>query len=616
MSSNWVRRMDGCRRIVEDVRAGWRGFVAFDLLCKVISFALFAPLSAWLLRTILHGGGNMVVSNIELVSFFSSWRGLLFVAVWATSGFAVLFFELGGLVLIAVGVRHGEAVSTPAVLRFLFRHLLRLLELGFRQFLVLGAVGAFFLATVAAVKATLLRGGDIYFYLNVRPAEYWWAAIIVAAAAIAAGAAIVVLLVRWLFAVPVLLMETTNARTAMAESRRLTREIGFWRIAMWLAGWGLLIVLLLVLGASVHGVSRRALMAVAGGRVSLVIAMAGALLVLDLLLALVLGLIATVSFAWVVGHLYVAARPGRGLPESLAVAGDRRRRSVPVGLAVFGAAVAMAGMAVAFSYSLINQISFDREVRVTAHRGSALVAPENTMAAIEQAIQDGADYAEIDVQQTSDGVVVLFHDTDLRRIAGVDKRTWEIPYDEMKRLDIGSWFSDEFSDQRVVTLAEAMEAVRGKLKLNVELKINDHGRNLESEVVRLIRQADFKSECIVTSLDHEAVREVARQAGSPPTGLILTAKIGDATRTDVDVLSVNARMVTRDFVARAHRAGMEVHVWTVQDPEQMLAMIHMGVDNILTNSPAVLVELLGERRKMSNAEKTLLFVSDFLAGRI
>ena len=276
----------------------------------------------------------------------------------------------------------------------------------------------------------------------------------------------------------------------------------------------------------------------------------------------------------------------------------------------------MAGMAVVFSHSLINQISFDREVRVTAHRGSALVAPENTMAALLQAIQDRADYAEIDVQQTADGVVVLFHDTDLRRIAGVDKRTWEVSYDEMKRLDIGSWFSDEFFDQRVVTLAEAMEAVRGKLKLNIELKIHGRGQMLESEVVRLIRQARFESECIVTSLDHDTVREVARQAGSPRTGLIITAKIGDPTQSDVDVLSVNSRLVTREFVARAHRAGMEVHVWTVNDPEQMLAMIHMGVDNILTNSPAVLVELLGERRKMSNAEKTLLFVSDFLAGRL
>ncbi|NLE38703.1 MAG: hypothetical protein GX621_11820, partial [Pirellulaceae bacterium] len=496
-----MRPIDGGRPLVEDLRAGWRSFVAFDLLCKVISFALFAPLSAWLLRAILHGGGKMVVSNLELVSFFASWRGLLFIAVWATGGIAAWCFELGGLVLISLGVRQGETVSTSAALRFLFGHFARLLELGFRQFLVLGAAGACFLATVAATKATLLRGGDIYYYLTVRPAEYWWAAIIVAAAAIAAGAAIVLLLVRWLFAVPVLLLEGTGAQTAMAESRRLTREIGLRRIAMPLAGWALLIVLLLVLAASVHGVSRRALMAVAGGRVSLVIAMAGALLALDLLLTVAVGLIAAVSFACVVARLYAAARPAQRLPEALSVAADGRKRSVPVGLAVFGAAAAMAGLAVVFSHSLINQISFDREVQVTAHRGSALVAPENTMAALEQAIQDGADYAEIDVQQTSDGIVVLFHDTDLRRVAGVDKRTWEISYDEMKRLDIGSWFSDEFSDQRVVTLAEAMDAVRGRLKLNIELKINGHGRNLESEVVRLIRQADFESECIVTSLD-------------------------------------------------------------------------------------------------------------------
>ena len=186
----------------------------------------------------------------------------------------------------------------------------------------------------------------------------------------------------------------------------------------------------------------------------------------------------------------------------------------------------------------------------------------------------------------------------------------------MRKLDVGSWFSEEFADERVPTLKEVMEVARGRIKLNIELKLHGHERQLEAEVARLVSEAEFEDECIVTSLDYGAIQEVARQDGRLRRGLIVTANVGDTTRLDVELLAVNARTVTRDLVARAHKAGMEVHVWTVNDPQQMLTMIHMGVDNILTSSPDVLVDLLRERKKMSNAERTLLFVADFMAGRL
>ena len=78
---------------------------------------------------------------------------------------------------------------------------------------------------------------------------------------------------------------------------------------------------------------------------------------------------------------------------------------------------------------------------ITAHRGSSMAAPENTLAAIARAIEDGADYAEIDVQETADGTVVVIHDTDLKRITGLAEKIWDVTYDEVRELDFGSWFS-------------------------------------------------------------------------------------------------------------------------------------------------------------------------------
>ena len=81
------------------------------------------------------------------------------------------------------------------------------------------------------------------------------------------------------------------------------------------------------------------------------------------------------------------------------------------------------------------------QTEVTAHRGSSRMAPENTMAAIEAAMEEMADYSEIDVQTTADGIVVVCHDLNLKRVAGVDRRLGTMTYDQVSRLDVGSHFS-------------------------------------------------------------------------------------------------------------------------------------------------------------------------------
>ena len=101
----------------------------------------------------------------------------------------------------------------------------------------------------------------------------------------------------------------------------------------------------------------------------------------------------------------------------------------------------------------INKV--DR-VEVTAHRGSSSSAPENTLSAIRQAIADQADYAEIDVQETLDGVIVVLHDSDLMRVTGKKLNIWETTFAKARKLDAGSWFSPEFAGEKIPTLEEAI----------------------------------------------------------------------------------------------------------------------------------------------------------------
>ncbi|CAN0606517.1 unnamed protein product, partial [Ectocarpus sp. 12 AP-2014] len=122
------------------------------------------------------------------------------------------------------------------------------------------------------------------------------------------------------------------------------------------------------------------------------------------------------------------------------------------------------------AWLVLGSLEQQEEVTITAHRGSALKAPENTISAIEQAIEDGADYIEIDVQITADGVPVLWHDSDMKRIFGLRERVSETSFADIRDLDAGTWFDRQFGDERIATLADAIDTVRGRAGLLIDLK--------------------------------------------------------------------------------------------------------------------------------------------------
>ena len=111
-----------------------------------------------------------------------------------------------------------------------------------------------------------------------------------------------------------------------------------------------------------------------------------------------------------------------------------------------------------------------REVQLTAHRGASTSAPENTMPAMEAAVDQMADFAELDVQETRDGVLVLFHDSTLERIDGTRRTIRSLSWDELQQVDAGGWYSEQYSGTRIPKLEDVIEYVRGRMMLNIEIK--------------------------------------------------------------------------------------------------------------------------------------------------
>lgn len=236
-----------------------------------------------------------------------------------------------------------------------------------------------------------------------------------------------------------------------------------------------------------------------------------------------------------------------------------------------------------------------RRVEITAHRGSSMGAPENSLSALRQAIADGADWAEVDVQETADGVLVLLHDADLRRVAGCDARIWELPFAEVRALDAGSWFSPHFAGEPIATLAEALDLARGRIGLNLELKDNGHQRHLAERTAELVRARAQPGRCLITSASPILLRRVRAAAPEVPIGLVVTAPGQDAGDLRLDLVSLHLRLATPERVRANRAAGLATHVWTVNDPAEMRRLIALGVDNLITDQPALLRRILADR---------------------
>ena len=223
---------------------------------------------------------------------------------------------------------------------------------------------------------------------------------------------------------------------------------------------------------------------------------------------------------------------------------------------------------------------------VTGHRGASGNAPENTLASLEKAMDFGVDFSEIDVQLTADKQVVLLHDETLARTTDDSGFVYHKNLADLKKLDAGTWFSPKFPNERIPTLAEAIELVNGYMKLNIEIKMSEEMAELPHKVVEIIRSYDFVDQCIVTSFDSMAIKRVKEIAPEITTGLIFYGKYEQGVfQGDWEILSCERKVVDSTFVQQARKAKKKIHVWTVNEPTEIKRLIALNVDGIISDYP-------------------------------
>jgi glycerophosphoryl diester phosphodiesterase len=254
---------------------------------------------------------------------------------------------------------------------------------------------------------------------------------------------------------------------------------------------------------------------------------------------------------------------------------------------------------------------------VIGHRGSSGEAPENTLPAFARALEQGAAVLETDVHATRDGVVVVYHDERVDRTTDGEGAIAELEFAALRRLDAGHAFSPDGGRSfpwrgrglRVATLAEAFEACPGA-RFNVELKTAEPA--LVEGTLEAVRAAGRAARTLLTAGEDAAMaclRRRLRETGlatavgassGDVVGFVRAAAAGSAPPAEPMALQIPTTfagrpLVTRELVEFAHGHDVQVHVWTVNEPAEMHALLDLGVDGLVSDFPARMCEVLRER---------------------
>jgi glycerophosphoryl diester phosphodiesterase len=271
-----------------------------------------------------------------------------------------------------------------------------------------------------------------------------------------------------------------------------------------------------------------------------------------------------------------------------------------------GAAALAALVIVGFTLIVVSSSAREQSVVVIAHRGASHAAPENTLSAFRLAAEQKTDYVELDVQESMDGEVLVVHDSDLMRVGGFPSKVWDATAQELRSVPIAWKSGSNQPPEHLPTLAEALEACRGKCHVVVELKSYGHDKQLEQKVVEIVEAADMAKDCVFMSLDHGMIRKMKELRPAWRSGVLVAEAMGDLAKFDADFYAVRAPLATRRFVRRVHAANRDVYVWTVNDPAWMLAAMSRGVDGLITDRPDVARDVIRKRAAMSDGERVMV----------
>ncbi len=587
----------------------------WTLITWLLIGGILVPLFSSVLQSIVFRGERVMVGQEDILSWLLSPTGAAYALAAAALLSIGVVFRYAGIFHILNSDMKGEPQSA-------YQTLLKILPDLPAQFrlCIIAAVAviialSLLLGGLATIYRLWLGEFDLNYYLYARPPEWIYALVSGGIWAIVWTVAVLYLLIRCLPALPAFMDGYRPVGKAVghvwSKGKRRIKQMALLLLVS-LGGWILLRLLVQALLFSAAALLVELLLNTFSSLTpALVVTLTYGLL--SFAAGIVISFFGFTYTAILLSGFYFcdstlcsgANPPALGLHRLSTGAANifrnwlRPRRAVPLLALMFL-------LSIGFSGWLLNLVPEERQFTVTAHRAGAFLAPENTLAALERAIETGAEYAEIDVQSTRDGRVVVVHDADLMRVAGVALRVSQVDYADIAGLVQGKDDAIPESERRIATLDQFLERARDRIKLNIELKYYGHDPELARRTVELVRRYAMEDQVVIMSFDLSAVMETRRMAPEIPVGYVFALTMGDPSRLPVHFLAVPLRVATEPFVSRAHLYGKEVHVWTLNTASGMLSAIQRGADSIITDAPDVAVRLREELAALTPHERLLL----------
>ncbi|MFD3157870.1 glycerophosphoryl diester phosphodiesterase membrane domain-containing protein [Haloimpatiens sp. FM7330] len=589
---------------LKDLKKGFYINLKYEGIYKLLTSFIILPFISLIMNYFIWISGYKVITNKELVKFAFSIPGFITIIIlFLISSIAVLL-EIGGLIVISQETYFNDRTNIITVLINVAKNIPKILSIGGIQILIYMAVIVPF--TGIGASSSLIGQLKIPGFIEDFLINTSWGIILLVVVILC----VYFLLIRWIFAFHVSILEGKNFSKALKRSVYLVKG-QYFRILRIIFSFHMIsliftviffIIYLLLLSFSIQKFGSDSFISLIV--LSFFSVIAGIIFMITSLFTLPfnISVLTRLYYERVKNKDNIEVQYNKKKIYDFKVPFKKLWNKHSNKLAIAAVVIVLVFTTIS-SLLLYYEDDEKNKVSITAHRGNSIAAPENTLSALKYAMESGANYSEIDVQETKDGKVVLTHDSNLKRISGKDVNIWDINYNDLQKLDVGSWFDSKFKGERMPTLEQAINKVRGKMKLNIEIKLNGHESHLIENVVKIIEKHKFTKNCVVTSLDYDVLKKVRKLNPSIKIGYIMYVVFGDISKLNVDFYSVEATNINEKFITKAHLIGREVHAWTINEELDMENMINLGVDNIITDYPNILKDVLKERKNKSIFEK-------------
>ncbi|KAI3345080.1 glycerophosphodiester phosphodiesterase [Clostridium botulinum] len=588
---------NGFRQVLNLLKFNITTMVKFELIYKILSTLVFIPLAVLLLDFSMSITGYSYLTIENIGSYISNPKSLLIFIILILLLTFFSMIDISAVIYIIDSSKQGKHITLKQVINFAYQNSRRVFRR--KNFFI----ALFVLLILPVMNIGMTSGLITYIAIPEFIMDFITANRFLSITWLLLMSGIVIFTVRRLYCFHYFTLEGCQFDEAKKRSCQLQK-------GHWLSDFFTLLILQVMCFILFF--------VVMGILIALIIFFATIFDVQSVFYSIILGIISFISIVTLIIYLCLTVpisfscisilyyNHKNRIGEKIATIDDSevlKKHSLKFKIITGLLVISCVGIISTFSYLVFNNqldlnIEYITLTEVSAHRGASINYPENTMKAFEMAVEQNADWIELDVQLTSDGIPVVMHDSNLYRITGVNKNIWEVTYNDIKDLDCSSWFSSEFAGERISTLGEVLDfAKKEHIKLNIELKPTGYEKDFEKIVIDTINQKNFKNSCVVTSQEYSTLQRIKEYDQEIKTIYVMSIALGDITElTEADGFSVEASFITPRLVSMVHNSGKKIFAWTVNTRENMDKMIEMNVDNIVTDNIALAKAAVYESR--------------------